>query len=82
MSKWKEDAINLQSQHFGFKEHHLKQIKDIFKDLNCIAAFQSKITELAMTISDRKLSCQPVNDIPAWTIASIRNELFDKEVFN
>jgi hypothetical protein len=64
-------------QHFGFKAHHLKQIEDIFKDLNGIAALRSKITELAIILSDRKISSQPVKDIPAWTIASIKNEFTD-----
>ena len=73
----KEDTINLLRQHFGFKAHHLKQIEDIFKDLNGIAALRSKITELAIILSDRKISSQPVKDIPAWTIASIKNEFTD-----
>jgi hypothetical protein len=76
----KEDTINLLRQHFGFKAHHLQQIECIFKDLNNITALRSKITELALILSDRKLSYQPIKDIPSWTIASIRNEFFDKEV--
>ncbi len=70
----KEDTINLLRQHFGFKGHHLKQIEWILKDVSHIAALRSKITELALVLSDRKLSYQPVKDIPSWTIASIKNE--------
>lgn len=73
----KEDTINLLRQHFGFKTHHLKQIEDVLKDLSRTAALRNKITELALKLSDRKLSRQPIKDIPAWMIASIRNEFYD-----
>ena len=76
----KEDTINLLRQHFGFKMHHLEQIEWILKDLSNIAILRSKITELALKLADRKLSGQPIKDIPAWTIASIRNEFYDKEI--
>jgi len=76
----KEDTINLLRQHFGFKVHHLEQIEWIFKDLSNIATLRSKITELALKLADRKLSGQPIKDIPAWSIASIRNEFYDKEI--
>jgi len=76
----KEDTINLLRQHFGFKVHHLEQIEWILKDLSNIATLRSKITELALKLADRKLSGQPIKDIPAWTIASIRNEFYDKEI--
>ncbi|HUZ58812.1 MAG TPA: replication initiation protein [Hanamia sp.] len=76
----KEDTINLLRQHFGFKVHHLEQIEWILKDLSNIATLRSKITELALKLADRKLSGQPIKDIPAWSIASIRNEFYDKEI--
>lgn len=76
----KEDTINLLRQHFGFKEYHLKQIEDIFKDLkdlNGITALRSKITELALILADRKRGDQLVKNVPAWVIASIKNEVYD-----
>ena len=76
----KEDTINLLRQHFGFKVHHLEQIEWILKDLSNIATLRSKITELALKLADRKLSGQPIKDIPAWTIASIRDEFYNKEI--
>lgn len=70
----KEDTINLLRQHFGFKVHHLDQIKEILNDLNNLPGLRSKITELALISADRKQSCQPIINIPAWTIASIKKE--------
>lgn len=73
----KEDTINLLRQHFGFKGHHFKQIEDVFKDLNKINAIRRKITELALLLSNRPSSNRPVKDIPAWVIASIKNEFYE-----
>jgi Initiator Replication protein len=70
----KEDTINLLRQHFGFKSHHLDQIKEILNDLGNIPGLRCKLTELALISADRKQSCQPINNIPAWTIASIKKE--------
>ena len=70
----KEDTINLLRQHFGFKAHHLKQIEWILNDSGNITILRSKITELALKLADRRRIGQPIKDIPAWTIASIRNE--------
>jgi len=74
----KEDTINLLRQHFGFKTIHLEQIEPILGDFNNIPTLRSKLTELALKSADRKLSCQPIKDVPAWTIRSILNE-FHKE---
>ena len=73
----REDTVNLLRQHFGFKTHHLEEIKGILDDSGKIPGIRSKLTELALISSGRKQSGQPINNIPAWTIASIRNE-FDK----
>ncbi len=73
----REDTINLLRQHFGFKTHHLEEIKAILDDAGNIPGVRSKLTELALSASGRNQSRQPINNIPAWTIASIRNE-FDK----
>lgn len=70
----KEDTINLLRQHFGFKTYHLEQIKAILEPIENIPVLRGKITELALKLADRKLNCQPVKDIPAWIIASIKNE--------
>lgn len=70
----REDTINLLRQYFGFKSYHLKQIEWILKDLNQISGLRRKITELALILPERRASCQPIKDIPSWTIASIRNE--------
>lgn len=70
----KEDTINLLRQHFGFKTHHLDQIKEILDDLRNIPGLRSKLTELALKSADRKQSGQPVKNIQAWAIASIKKE--------
>lgn|GEM_PF-3190336 len=70
----KEDTINLLRQHFGFKTFHMDQIKYILSDFKNIPALRSKLTELALKSADRKLSCQPIKDVPSWTVTSILNE--------
>lgn len=75
----KEDTINLLRQHFGFKGHHLKQIEWILNEPGNIPTLRGKITELSLKLADRKLNGQSIKDIPAWTIAGIRNEFCDKE---
>lgn len=70
----KEDTINLLRQHFGFKVHHLDQIKEILNDLNNLPGLRSKLTELALKSADRKQSGQPIKNIQAWAIASIKKE--------
>jgi hypothetical protein len=70
----REDTINLLRQHFGFKSHHLEEIKEILSVPGNIPGIRSKLTELALLSADRKQHNQPINNLPAWTIASIKNE--------
>ena len=70
----REDTINLLRQHFGFKSHHLEEIKEILSVPENIPGIRSKLTELALLSADRKQHNQPINNLPAWTIASIKNE--------
>jgi hypothetical protein len=70
----KEDTINLLRQHFGFNRYHLDQIKEILNNPGNIPGLRYKLTELAMISSDRKKNCQPIYNIPAWVIASIKKE--------
>lgn len=75
----KEDTINLLRQHFGFKACHLKQIEDVLNDLQSINALRNKITKLALTLADRKRGGHPVKNVPAWVIASVKNEVYDNQ---
>jgi hypothetical protein len=70
----REDTINLLRQHFGFKTHHFEEIKEILGVPENIPGIRSKLTELALLSADKKQHNQPVNNLPAWTIASIKNE--------
>jgi hypothetical protein len=73
----KENTISLLRQHFGFKAYHLKQIEDVLNDLESINVLRNKITKLALTLADRKRGDQPVKNVPAWVIASVKNEVHD-----
>ncbi len=73
----KEDTINLLRQHFGFRQPHVEQIETILDNFNNLPAFRSKITELSLKLSERKRNCQPVQNIPAWVIACIKNEFLN-----
>ena len=73
----KEDAIYLLRQHFGFKQHHIDQIEAILNDFNNLPAFRAKITDLALKLSERRYTKQPIQNIPAWVIASIKNEFLN-----
>ena len=70
----KEDTIHLLRQHFGFKQPQIEQVEAILDNINNLPAFRSKITELSLKLSERKSNCQPVQNVPAWVIASIKNE--------
>lgn len=70
----KEDTINLLRQHFGFKAHHIEQIEWILHESINIATLRNKIAELGLKAAERKRNCQPIKDIPAWVIASLKNE--------
>jgi plasmid replication initiation protein len=74
----KEDTIHLLRQYFGFKQHHIKQIEAILDNINTLPAFRTKITELSLKLSERKRICQPVQNVPAWVIASIKNEFLNQ----
>ena len=70
----KEDTIHLLRHHFGFKQPHIAQIESILGDSNNLPAFRTKITDLSLKLSDRKRNGAPVQNIPAWIIACIKNE--------
>jgi len=73
----KEDTIHLLRQHFGFKQQHIEQVEAILDNINTLPAFRAKITELSLKLSERKRNCQPVQHVPAWVIASIKNEFLN-----
>lgn len=73
----KEDAINLLRQHLGFKQPHIDQLESILNDPDSLPAFRAKIAELAIKLADRRINKQPVQNIPAWVIASIKNEFLN-----
>lgn len=73
----KEDTIHLLRQHFGFKQPHIDQIEAILDDFNNLSSFRTKITELSLKLSERKRNGIPVRNIPAWAIASLKNEFPD-----
>ncbi len=70
----KEDTIHLLRHHFGFKQPHIEQIEAILGDFNNLPSFCSKITDLSLKLSERKRNGPPVQNIPAWVIACIKNE--------
>jgi len=74
----KEDTIHLLRQHFGFKQQHIEQVEAILDNINTLPAFRTKITELSLKLSERKRNCQPVQNVPAWVIASIKNEFLNQ----
>lgn len=73
----KEDTINLLRLHLGFKAFHFSQIEDVLNDPQNIKILRSKITQLALILAERKRIGQPVKNVPAWVIASIKNEDYE-----
>jgi plasmid replication initiation protein len=70
----KEDTIHLLRHHFAFKESHIAQIEVILDDFNNLRSFRAKITDLSLKLSERKRNGSPVQNIPSWVIACIKNE--------
>ncbi len=73
----REDTIHLLRHHFGFKQLHIAQIEGFLENFDNLPSFRTKITDLSLKLSERKRKGSPIQNIPAWVIACIKNEFLN-----